>query len=100
MARSKIVVGGLVFSGIWLIIGTVWLVLRNSDEARLANAVARNSCRGQEDFARCLDTYYAANPRPEIDWGMMALELIAGLAVIWAIVLVIRMMRGNRADQE
>ena len=100
MARSKIVTGGFVFSGIWLIIGTVWLVLRNSNDARYANAVARNSCRGQEDFAGCLDAYYAVNPRPAIEWGTMALELCAGLAVIWAIVFVVKMVRGDKADPE
>ena len=41
MARSKYVTGGLIASVIWLIVGTVAIVFRNSEEARMANAAAR-----------------------------------------------------------
>lgn len=99
MPRSKYILGGIVFSGIWLIIGTVWLAARNSEEARLANTAARGSCRGQEDFRACLDAFYAANGgRPEIDWATMGLQLAAGLAVIWIIALLLKAMSRPEAD--
>ncbi|HEY6816975.1 MAG TPA: hypothetical protein VI168_15670 [Croceibacterium sp.] len=99
MARSKYVTGGLIASVIWLIIGTVTVVFRNSDEAREANAVARGSCRGQEDFSACVEAYHATvGGAPGIDWGTICLRVLAGLAVIWAIVLVLRMVRGNKAE--
>jgi hypothetical protein len=101
MPRSKFVTGAYVASLIWLIIGGFWLFIRNSDEARYANAVARNSCRGQEDFSACLDAYYVANGgAPAIDWGVFALQLVAGLAVIWVVALVLKMILGGRGSAE
>jgi hypothetical protein len=101
MARSRFVTGGIVASIIWLIIGGFWLFIRNSDEARYANALARNSCRGQEDFSACLDAYYAANGgAPAIDWGVMALQMAAGLGVIWVVVLVLKTLLGGKAAAE
>ena len=80
MPRSKFVTGAYVASLIWLIIGGFWLFIRDSDEARYANALARNSCRGQEDFSACLDAYYAASGgAPSIDWGVLAMQLVAGI---------------------
>jgi hypothetical protein len=99
MPRSKYITGGIVFSGIWLIVGTIWLAARNSEEARLANIAARGSCRGQEDMGACLDAFYAANgSRPEIDWSTMALQLAAGFAVIWIIALLLKAMSRPEAD--
>ena len=96
MARSKYVTGGIVASIIWLIVGTVAIVYRNSYEAREANIVARASCRGQEQFQECLDAFYASvGGAPAIDWTRICLVLAAGLAVIWVIVLVIKTVRGN-----
>jgi hypothetical protein len=98
MPRSKFVTGGYVASVIWLIIGGFWLFIRNSDEARYANAVARNSCRGEDDFSACLDAYYAASGgAPAINWGVFALQLAAGLAVIWVVVLLLKMILGGKA---
>jgi hypothetical protein len=100
MARSKYVTGGLIASVIWLIVGTVAIVFRNSEEARLTNAAARASCRGQENFSACLDAYYAASGgAPGVDWLTIGLRLAAGLAVIWVIVLVIKAVRGNKAGE-
>jgi len=100
MARSKYVTGGLVASVIWLIIGSVTIFFRNSEEARIANAAARNSCRGQEDFRACLDAYYAANGgAPGIDWMWIATALAIGLALIWLIVFVLKAVRGDKAAQ-
>ena len=99
MARSKYVTGGLVASVIWLIVGTVAIVFRNSDEARYANAAARNACRGQDDFSGCVDAYYAANGgAPGIDWMWIATALAIGLAVIWVIVFVLKAMRGDTGE--
>jgi hypothetical protein len=101
MPRSKFVTGAYVASLIWLIIGGFWLFIRNSDEARYANAVARNSCRGQEDFSACLDAYYAAQGgAPGIDWGVMAVQLVAGLAVIWVVALVLKAVLGDKTPAE
>ena len=99
MARSKYVTGGLVASVIWLIIGSVAIVFRNSEEARLANAAARSSCRGQEDFSACVDAYHAAQGgAPGIDWVWIVTALGIGLVVIWVIVFAIKAMRGGRAE--
>jgi hypothetical protein len=96
MARSKYVTGGIVASIIWLIIGSVGAFFRNSYEAREANALARGSCRGEEDFRACVDAYYAsAGGAPGIDWGQIALAILAGLAVIWVLVFVIKAVRGG-----
>lgn len=97
MARSKYVTGGLVASVIWLIIGSVGIFFRNSEEARLANAAGRASCRGQEDFSACLDAYHAANGGPPgIDWTWIATALGIGLVVIWVIVLALKALRGDK----
>jgi hypothetical protein len=97
MARSKYVTGGIVASIIWLIIGTVGLLFRNSDEARFANAAAKQSCRGQSDFDGCVDAYYAAmGGAPGIDWTRISLVLVGGLAVIWVIVFILKAMGGNK----
>ena len=101
MARSKYVTGGIVASIIWLIIGTVGLVFRNSDEARYANAAARNACRGQEDFSGCVDAYYAAmGGAPGIDWMRIGLVLVGGLVVIWVIVMILKAVRGDKGAAE
>jgi len=98
MARSKYVTGGIVASIIWLIVGTVAILYRNSYEAREANIVARSSCRGQEDFSGCLDAFYASvGGAPAIDWTRICLALLAGLAVIWVIVFVLKKVRGDKA---
>ena len=100
MARSKYVTGGVIASIIWLIIGTVAIVFRNSEEARVANAAARAACRGREDFSACVDAFYAAaGGSPEIDWGTIGLRLAAGLVVIWVVVLVMKAVRGNKAGE-
>jgi hypothetical protein len=99
MARSKYVTGGLVASVIWLIVGSVAIFFRNSEEARLANAAARNSCRGQEDFSGCLDAYHAAaGGVPGIDWMWICTALAIGLAVIWAIVLILKSVGGRSPE--
>jgi hypothetical protein len=99
MARSRYVTNGIVASVIWLIVGTVGLFFRNSDEAREANALARGSCRGQEDFRACVDAYYASvGGAPGIDWGRIALVLLAGLAVIWVVVFAIKALKGGKAE--
>jgi len=91
MARSKYVTGGIVASIIWLIVGTVAVVYRNTYEAREANIVARNSCRGQEDFRACVDAFYASvGGAPGIDWTRICLVLLAGLVVVWVIVFVLK----------
>jgi len=96
MARSKYVTGGIVASIIWLIVGSVGVFFRNSEEARVANAAARNSCRGQEDFNACVDAYYASvGGAPGIDWARIGAVLAVGLVVIWVIVLVLKSMKGN-----
>jgi len=101
MARSKYVTGGIVASIIWLIVGGVGVIFRNSTEAREANALARSSCRGQDDFSACLDAYYASvGGAPGFDWPRICLVLLGGLAVIWVIVVVLRAVRGNKADAE
>jgi len=101
MARSKYVTGGIVASVIWLIIGTVGLVFRNSDEARYANAAARASCRGAANFSDCVDAYYASiGGAPGIDWVRIGGVLIAGLVVIWMIVLILKAVRGNKGAAE
>jgi hypothetical protein len=98
MARSKYVTGGIVASIIWLIVGTVAIVYRNTYEAREANIVARTSCRGQDDFNACLDAYYASvGGAPGIDWTRICLALLGGLAVIWVIVFVLKAVRGDTA---
>jgi len=98
MARSKYVTGGSIASVIWLIIGTVGIFFRNSEEARTANIAARTSCRGEEDFSGCVDAYLVANGGlPEIDWMWIVTALGIGLAVIWAIVFVLKAMRGSQA---
>lgn len=100
MARSKYVTGGLVASVIWLIVGTVAILFRNSEDARVANAAARSSCRGQEEFSACIDAYHAASGgAPAIDWVWIASALAIGLVVIWAIVFALKAMRGDRAAQ-
>jgi len=96
MARSKFVTGGLVASVIWLIIGSVAIVFRNSEEARAANAAARASCRGQTDFSSCLDAYYAANGgAPGIDWMWVITALGIGLVVVWVIVFILKTIGGK-----
>jgi hypothetical protein len=98
MARSKYVTGGLIASVIWLIVGTVAIVFRNSEEARLANAAARASCRGQAEFSTCVDAYHAANGgTPGIDWGWIATALAIGLVAIWVIVFALKAVRGGKA---
>jgi aminoglycoside phosphotransferase (APT) family kinase protein len=93
------VTGGLVASVIWLIIGTVAILFRNSEEARVANAAARASCRGQPDFARCVDAYHAANGgAPGIDWAWIVAALAIGLVVVWVIVFVLKAIGGNAAE--
>jgi hypothetical protein len=99
MTRSKLKTGGIVASIIWLIIGAVWAFFSNSQEARGANILARGSCRGQEDFRACLDAYYAANGRPEIDWSGIALQLAVGLLVIWGVVFLLSLLRAKGADE-
>lgn len=100
MARSKYVTGGIVASIIWLVVGTVAILYRNTYEAREANIVARASCRGQEEFRACLDAYYASvGGAPAIDWTRICLALVAGLAVIWVIVLVLKAMRGSKTEE-
>ena len=100
MARSKYVTGGIIASIIWVIIGSVVVFFRNSDEAREANALARGSCRGQENFSACVDAYYASvGGAPGIDWTRIGLVLIGGLVVIWVIVLLLKAMRGNKAGE-
>ena len=100
MARSKYVTGGVVASIIWLIIGTVAIVFRNSEEARLANAAARASCRGQADFSACVDAYYAAHGgAPGIDWGWILTALGIGLAAIWVIVFILKAVGRGRAAE-
>ena len=99
MARSKYVTGGIIASIIWLIIGTVGIIYRNSYEAREANILARASCRGQEEFRACLDAYYASvGGAPAIDWTRIGLALAAGLVVIWVIVFVIKAVRGGNTE--
>ena len=100
MARSKYVTGGIVASIIWLIVGTVAILYRNSYQAREANIVARSSCRGQDDFQGCLDAYYASvGGAPGIDWGWIVTALAIGLAVIWVIVFVVKAVRGGNAAE-
>ena len=100
MARSKYVTGGIVASIIWLIVGTVAILYRNSYQAREANIVARSSCRGQDDFQGCLDAYYASvGGAPGIDWGWIITALAIGLAAIWVIVLVLKSVRGDKAPE-
>ncbi len=100
MARSKYVTGGLVASVIWLIVGTVGIFFRNSEEARLANVAARTSCRGQEDFSACLDAYHAANGgTPGIDWAWIATAIGIGLVVIWVIVFALKALRGGTSGE-
>ena len=100
MARSKYVTGGIIASIIWLIVGTVAIMYRNTYEAREANIVARASCRGQEPFQACLDAYYASvGGAPGIDWTRIGLALAAGLAVIWVIVFVLKSMRGKTTGE-
>ena len=100
MARSKYVTGGIIASIIWAIIGSVTLVYRNSYEAREANALARGSCRGQENFRACVDAYYASvGGAPAIDWTRICLVLVGGLAVIWVIVLVLKAVRGDKVEE-
>lgn len=100
MARSKFVTGGLIASVIWLIVGSVGIFFRNSEEARLANAAARSSCRGEENFSACLEAYYAANGgAPGIDWVWILTALAIGLAVIWAIVFVLMAVGRGRAAE-
>ena len=100
MARSKYVTGGIVASIIWLIVGTVGILYRNTYEAREANIVARSTCRGQEQFQDCLDAYYASvGGAPAIDWTRICLALLAGLVVIWVIVFVVKAMRGTTAGE-
>jgi len=98
MARSKYVTGGLIASVIWLIIGTVGIFFRNSEEARMANIAARTSCRGQDDFSGCVDaTLAASGGLPGIDWGWIVTALGIGLVVIWVIVFALKAMRGDKA---
>ena len=100
MARSKYVTGGIIASIIWLIVGTVAIMYRNTYEAREANIVARASCRGQEPFQACLDAYYASvGGAPGIDWGWIIIALAIGLAVIWGIVFVLKAVRGSNAGE-
>jgi len=100
MARSKYVTGGIVASIIWLIVGTVAILYRNTYEAREANIVARSSCRGQDDFQACLDAYYASvGGAPAIDWAWICMALAIGLAVIWVIVFVLKAVRGDKAPE-
>jgi hypothetical protein len=100
MARSKYVTGGIVASVIWLVVGTVGVFFRNSEDARFANAAARNSCRGEDEFRSCLDAYYASvGGAPVIDWTRICLVLLGGLAVIWVIVLVLKAVKGNAAAE-
>jgi hypothetical protein len=100
MARSKFITGGLVASVIWLIIGTVAIVFRNSEEARQANVAARTACRGQADFSGCLDLYYAANGgAPGIDWGWVVTALAIGLVAIWAIVFILKAAGRGRSPE-
>ena len=83
-------------SVIWLIVGTVAIVFRNSEEARTANAAARASCRGQQDFSACLDAYHAAaGGAPGIDWGWIVMALGIGLVVIWVIVFILKALGGG-----
>jgi hypothetical protein len=99
MARSKYVTGGLIASVIWLIVGTVGIVFRNSEEARVANAAARASCRGEEDFSGCVSAYHAAGGgAPGIDWVWIVTALGIGLAVIWIIVFALKAIRGDKAE--
>lgn len=96
MARSKYVTGGLIASVIWLIVGSVAIFFRNSEEARTANAAARASCRGQEDFSGCLDAYHAAaGGAPGIDWMWICTALGIGLVVIWVIVFILKAIGGG-----
>ena len=98
MARSKFVTGGIVASIIWLIVGTVAIVFRNSEAARTANAAARASCRGQADFSACVDAYHAANGgAPGIDWMWIVTALGIGLVVIWVIVFILKSVGGSKA---
>src|SRR5688572_33294078 len=98
MARSKYVTGGLIASVIWLIIGTVALLFRNSAEARLANAAARSSCRGQTDFSGCIDAWHAASGgAPGIDWMWIIAALGIGLVVVWVIVFALKALCGDKA---
>jgi len=100
MARSKYVTGGIVASIIWLIVGTIAIIYRNSYEAREANIVARTSCRGQQEFQACLDAYYASvGGAPAVDWTRICLALAAGLAVIWVIVFVLKMVRAQKSGE-
>ncbi len=100
MARSKFVTGGLIASVIWLIIGSVAIFFRNSEEARHANAAARASCRGQADFSACLDAYHSANGgTPGIDWAWIIAALAIGLVVIWVIVFVLKAVGSGRSPQ-
>ena len=101
MARSKFVTGGLVASVIWLIVGSVAIFFRNSEEARVANAAARSSCRGEADFSACIDAYYAANGgAPGIDWAWIVTALAIGLVVIWVIVFILTAVgRGTSAGE-
>jgi len=100
MARSKYVTGGIVASIIWLIVGTVAIVYRNTYEAREANILARSSCRGQEDFRACLDAYYASvGGAPGIDWGWIVTALAIGLVAIWVIVFALKAIRGDKAGE-
>jgi hypothetical protein len=100
MARSKYVTGGMIASIIWLIIGSVGVFFRNSEEAREANALARGSCRGEEDFSACVDAYLASvGGLPGIDWTRICLVLLGGLAVIWVIVFVLKAVRGSKAEE-
>lgn len=97
MARSKSVTGGIVASIIWLIVAPVGLLFRNSYEAREANALARGSCRGEEEFQACVDAYYASvGGAPEIDWTRIGLVLIGGLVLIWVIVYLLKSARGDK----
>jgi len=100
MARSKYVTGGIIASIIWLLVAPLVVFFRNSDAAREANALARGSCRGQEDFSACVDAYYASiGGAPAIDWARIGLVLAGGLAVIWVIVLVLKALRGSSASE-
>ena len=100
MARSKYVTGGIVASIIWLIVGTVAIVFRNSPDAREANIAARTSCRGQDDFQACVDAYHAsAGGLPGIDWGWIVTALAIGLVAIWVIVFALKAIRGDKAGE-
>jgi hypothetical protein len=101
MARSKFVTGGLVASVIWLIVGTVAIIYRNSEDARMANIAARTSCRGQEDFSGCLNAYHAAaGGAPGVDWMWIVTALGIGLVVIWVIVFILKAVAGGRGAGE